>query len=213
MTLIAFVGGALAFAVAEDLMQLPIPAAIASAGAAASLFFLVLHLVDRPEVVNHEETTKQAVPAALKASPQSPLFESREMIRLSRQHLMRIASASADPNAARISGPLTTIGVISSRLASRLTDTAEPRLIQANSLEATLANAEEVVFRYLALEAGTLVAEEARKIEIRREITDEFLPAIIEALGDFARRLDEPELLELQASIKSGTTHMRFEGL
>ncbi len=211
--LTALVGGAATFAIGSDLAGAALREACGLGVAAMAGWYLGMQLLDRPRGVPAALVTSVATvesPAPLMPRASS---EFRGMIRLSREHLMRIASASADPHAAGIALEIGSICAAASRLVTQVMDAVEPRLTHANSLETMLESTENVIFRYLALEAGTLIAEADRRCEIRREIVDELLPAIVEALHDFGRRLDEPELLELQASIRAVTTHLKLEGL
>ncbi len=139
--------------------------------------------------------------------------EFKELIETSRKHVARLRAIAADQRASTIRPTVNGICATSNSVLTQLVADADSSLPRANSLETTLSQAEQVLNRYLDLLAGTLVVDDTRKQELRKKIEAEFLPAIASALQDFARRLDEGDVIDLEASIRATMVRLQLEGL
>ena len=124
---------------------------------------------------------------------------------------LRLAGARGE--AARIRADIETICQTSERLIIRLAEDDRPRLLYASRIESTLATTREVVVSYLDMEGGKIFVEDQRKAKIRETVESDFLPTIADAFQHFARKLDEPAVIDLEATLKAMTTRLKFEGL
>ncbi len=136
-----------------------------------------------------------------------------DLLEEARVHMLDLRLAADRVEASRIKTDLETICETAGRLIERLGEGDRPRLLYASRIESTLATTHEVVASYLDMESGKIFVEEQRKAKIRGTVESEFLPTIADAFQHFARKLDEPAVIDLEAAIKAMTTRLQMEGL
>ncbi len=150
-------------------------------------------------------------PRNVPAEAADPDFQ--QLMSQSQRSLMNLQGMTTDAHVAAFGAILAAICSAASRLMAKIVTASTQRLTHANSLEMTLDSAAHVVGSYIEMESGSLIVEASRKASIESQFAEEFLPTMLAALADFERRLDEPDVLDLESRVKATLLRLRMEGL
>jgi hypothetical protein len=139
--------------------------------------------------------------------------EFKELVARARGHIRALLAIAGTPAAKAVAPTVEAIAASANGIVDELMKEQERRLPKANTIEGTLGTTRHVLERYVEIVEGKLVLDDARKTRLLAQVADEFLPAIRDGLADFARRMDEGDVIDLEASIKSTLLRLQLEGL
>jgi hypothetical protein len=114
---------------------------------------------------------------------------------------------------AQVQGRLAGISATAANLVAELRTNPSTTLTNATRFEFVLSETMRLLEVYLRIERGEISAEPEKLRALARKVEDDLLPRLELALRDFAVKLDQSDLLSLEATIGVLESTLKVEGL